>query len=165
MQEKLALALNRAKRPFASPVVDNELRAKVAEFVIPRLEAAGSNTNKAARSTAWNLVQDELITTLGAQYPDRLKDIIAFYEKELKAYVRNNILDSGTRPDGRDLKTIRPISCEVGQLPRTHGSAIFTRGQTQVLSVITLGSPGEEQVLDGLGVQESKRFKIGRAHV
>jgi len=158
MQEKLAQALNRAKRPYAAPVVDNELRAKVAEFVIPRLEAAGSNTNKAARSTAWNLVQDELVTTLGAQYPDRLKDIITFYEKELKAYVRNNVLDHGTRPDGRDLRTIRPISCEVGLLPRTHGSAIFTRGQTQVLSVVTLGSPGEEQVLDGLGMQESKRF-------
>src|SRR5579884_4023086 len=144
MQEKLAQAVNRAKRPFAPPVVDDELRAKVAEFVIPRLEAAGSNTNKAARSTAWNLVQDELVTTLGAQYPDRLKDIITFYEKELKAYVRNNILDHGTRPDGRDLRTIRPITCEVGLLPRTHGSAIFTPGQTQVL--------------DGLGAQESKRF-------
>src|SRR5947209_2657915 len=158
MQEKLAQALNRVKRPFASPVVDNELRAKVAEFVLPRLEAAGSNTNKAARSTAWNLVQDELVATLGAQYPDRLKDIITFYEKELKAYVRNNVLDHGTRPDGRDLRTIRPISCEVGLLPPAHGAAIFTRGQTQVLSVVTLGSPGEEQVLDGLGMQESKRF-------
>src|SRR5690242_3829337 len=158
MQEKLAQAVNRAKRPFAPPVVDDELRAKVAEFVIPRLEAAGSNTNKAARSTAWNLVQDELVTTLGAQYPDRLKDIITFYEKELKAYVRNNILDHGTRPDGRDLRTIRPITCEVGLLPRTHGSAIFTRGQTQVLSVVTLGSPGEEQRLDGLGGAETKRY-------
>src|SRR5690242_10490247 len=158
MQEKLAQAVNRAKRPFAPPVVDDELRAKVAEFVIPRLEAAGSNTNKAARSTAWNLVQDELVTTLGTQYPDRLKDIITFYEKELKAYVRNNILDHGTRPDGRDLRTIRPITCEVGLLPRTHGSAIFTRGQTQVLSVVTLGSPGEEQVLDGLVAGENKRF-------
>jgi len=87
-----------------------------------------------------------------------LKDIITFYEKELKSYVRNSILDNGIRPDGRDLKTIRPISCEVGLLPRTHGSAIFTRGQTQVLSVVTLGSPGEEQVLDGLGSGESKRF-------
>ena len=72
--------------------------------------------------------------------------------------MRNNILDNGVRPDGRDLKTIRPINCEVGLLPRTHGSAIFTRGQTQVLSVITLGSPGEEQVLDGLTTRENKRF-------
>jgi polyribonucleotide nucleotidyltransferase len=158
MQEKLVQAVNVAKRPFTPPPVDEELQAKVAEFVRPRFENAVSNTNKAARATALSMVQDELVMTLGEQYPERIKDIIAFYEKELKAYVRNNILDHGMRVDGRDLKTIRPISCEVGLLPRTHGSAIFTRGQTQVLSVITLGSPGDEQVLDGLGASESKRF-------
>jgi polyribonucleotide nucleotidyltransferase len=158
MQEKLMQAVNRAKRPFEPAPVDQELKNKVAEFVYPRFEAAVHNPNKAARSAALSMVQGELVATLGAQYPDRLKDIIAFYEKELKSYVRNNILDNGIRPDGRDLKTIRPISCEVGLLPRTHGSAIFTRGQTQVLSVITLGSPGEEQVLDGLSAGKSKRF-------
>src|SRR6266487_4463282 len=158
MQEKLMQAVNRSKRSFEPAPVDQELKNKVAEFVYPRFEAAVNNPNKTARSTALSMVQGELVATLGVQYPDRLKDIIAFYEKELKSYVRNNILDNGIRPDGRDLKTIRPISCEVGLLPRTHGSAIFTRGQTQVLSVITLGSPGEEQVLDGLGASESKRF-------
>ncbi len=158
MQEKLMQAVNVAKRPFEPAPVDQELQKKVAEFVYPRFEAAVNNPNKAARSVALNMVQNELITVLGAEYPDRLKDIITFYEKELKSYVRNNILDNGLRPDGRDLKTIRPINCEVGLLPRTHGSAIFTRGQTQVLSVVTLGSPGDEQVLDGLGRSESKRF-------
>jgi polyribonucleotide nucleotidyltransferase len=158
MQEKLMQAVNVAKRPFEPALVDQELQKKVAEFVRPRFEAAVNNPNKTARSAALSTVQNELVTVLGAEYPDRLKDIISFYEKELKSYVRNNILDNGLRPDGRDLKTIRPISCEVGLLPRTHGSAIFTRGQTQVLSVITLGSPGEEQVLDGLGRSESKRF-------
>jgi len=158
MQEKLVQLVNRAKRPFVAPAVDEALKAKVAEFVHPRFDAAVNNPNKAARSAALNTVQDELLASLGAEFPDRLKDIIGFYEKELKAYVRNTILDKGIRPDGRDLKTIRPISCEVGLLPRTHGSAIFTRGQTQVLSVITLGSPGEEQILDGLGSSESKRF-------
>jgi polyribonucleotide nucleotidyltransferase len=158
MQEKLVQAVNKAKRPFTPPPADEELEAKVAEFVRPRFEAAVNNSNKAARSEALNMVQDELVVTLGEQYPERLKDIIAFYEKELKSYVRNQILDNGIRVDGRDLKTIRPISCEVGLLPRTHGSAIFTRGQTQVLSVVTLGSPGDEQVLDGLGSSESKRF-------
>ncbi len=158
MQEKLAQAVNKAKRPFEPAPVDQELRNKVAEFVLPRFQAAGSHPNKAARSAAFGIVQDELVATLGAQYPDRMKDIISFYEKELKSFVRNNVLDSGLRPDGRDLKEIRPISCEVGLLPRTHGSAIFQRGQTQVLSVVTLGSPGEGQTLDGLGASESKRF-------
>ncbi len=158
MQEKLAQTVNKVKRPFQAPTVDEALKSKVAEFVRPRFEAAVHNPNKAARSAALGMVQDELVTVLGAEFPDRMKDIITFYEKELKAYVRNNILDNGMRPDGRDLNTIRPISCEVGMLPRTHGSAIFTRGQTQILSVITLGSPGEEQVLDGLTASESKRF-------
>ncbi len=158
MQEKLMQTVNRAKRPFEPVPVDEELKKKVAEFAHPRFEAAVNNPDKAARSAALSTVQSDLIATLGAEYPDRLNDIIAFYEKELKAYVRNNILDQGIRPDGRDLRTIRPITCEVGLLPRTHGSAIFTRGQTQVLSVVTLGSPGEEQVLDGLGLGESKRF-------
>src|SRR2546423_7309359 len=158
MQEKLMQAVNIAKRPFTPAPVDEELRSKVVEFVLPRFEAVVNNPNKTARSAALSLVQQELVESLGAEYPDRLKEIIAFYEKELKAYVRSNILDKGIRPDGRDLKTIRPISCEVGLLPRTHGSALFTRGQTQVLSVVTLGSPGDEQVLDGLGASESKRF-------
>src|SRR6266705_5484221 len=158
MQEKLMQAVNRAKRSFEPTPVDQELKNKVAEFAYPRLEAAVNNPNKTVRSAALSMVQGELISVLGSEYPDRLKDIIAFYEKELKSYVRNNILDNGIRPDGRDLKTIRPINCEVGLLPRTHGSAIFTRGQTQVLSVVTLGSPGDEQVLDGLGSSVSKRF-------
>ncbi len=158
MQEKLMQAVNRAKRPFEPAPADETLKNKVAEFVRPRFEAAVNKVDKSARTAALNVVQDELFATLGAEFPDRLKDIIGFYEKELKTYVRNNILDHGIRPDGRDLKTIRPISCEVGLLPRTHGSAIFTRGQTQVLSVVTLGSPGDEQVLDGLGSSESKRF-------
>ncbi|GCE05002.1 polyribonucleotide nucleotidyltransferase [Dictyobacter aurantiacus] len=158
MQEKLVQAVNRAKRPFTAPPVDTELQAKVAEFVRPRFDAAVNNPDKTARSAALSLVQEELVAAFSEEYPERLKEVITFYEKELKAYVRSNILDNGQRPDGRDLKTIRPISCEVGLLPRTHGSAIFTRGQTQVLSVITLGSPGDEQVLDGLAANENKRF-------
>jgi len=132
MQEKLVAAVNRAKQPFEPAPVDEALRARVAEFVYPRFEAAVNNPNKAARSAALNMVHAELMTTLGAEFPDRLKEMTTFYEKELKSYVRSNILDNGVRPDGRDLKTIRPISCEVGLLPRTHGSALFTRGQTGV---------------------------------
>ncbi|WP_052887452.1 polyribonucleotide nucleotidyltransferase [Thermogemmatispora carboxidivorans] len=158
MQEKLMQVVNVAKRPFEAPPVDEELQRQVAEFVVPRLEQAVNHPDKTARAAALTVVQNELVQTLGAQYPDRLKEIMAFYEKELKTYVRNQILDHGIRPDGRDLKTIRPITCEVGLLPRTHGSALFTRGQTQVLSVVTLGSPGEEQILDGLTPSESKRF-------
>jgi polyribonucleotide nucleotidyltransferase len=158
MQEKLVQAVNVEKRAFTAPTVDEELKGKVSAFVLPRFEAAVHSANKAERAAALSQVREELIEALGEEYAERLKEVIGFYEKELKAYVRNKILDEGMRVDGRDLKTIRPVSCEVGLLPRTHGSAIFTRGQTQILSVITLGSPGDEQILDGLGVAESKRF-------
>jgi polyribonucleotide nucleotidyltransferase len=158
MQEKLVQAVNRAKRPFTPASVDEELQAKVAAFIRPRFEVVLNNVDKTARTVALSQVQAELVNELGAEYPERLKEIISFYEKELKAYVRSQILDHKVRVDGRDLKTVRPISCEVGLLPRTHGSGLFTRGQTQVLSVVTLGSPGDEKVPDGLEMGESKRF-------
>jgi polyribonucleotide nucleotidyltransferase len=160
MQERLVQAVSPIKREFVPAPNDEELHAKVSEFVLPRFEAAVTNTDKAARSEALNQVQDDLVAAFGEseEYAERLKEIVSFYEKDLKLYVRNNILDEGVRVDGRDLKTIRPISCEVGLLPRVHGSAIFKRGQTQVLSTVTLGSPGDEQVLDGLGANENKRF-------
>lgn len=72
--------------------------------------------------------------------------------------MRRKILDKGIRPDGRELTEIRPITCEVGLLPRTHGSGLFTRGQTQVLSVCTLGAKTDIQILDGLWEDDSKRY-------
>ncbi|HEX6778073.1 MAG TPA: polyribonucleotide nucleotidyltransferase, partial [Ktedonobacterales bacterium] len=158
MQEKLMQAAGKPKQAFTPPQADPVLQARVAEFVRPRFEAAVNNADKHARETALDAVESELLTTLGAEFPDRTKEVVTLYEKELKQYVRNNILEKSLRPDGRGLTEIRPISCEVGLLPRPHGSGLFTRGQTQILSVVTLGSPGEEQVLDGLGAEESKRF-------
>jgi len=158
LERELVEQAGKPKRPFTTPEPDAELAAAVANFVRPRFDAAVNTTNKAARDEALNAVQAELMQTVGAQYPDRAKEIGAFYEKELKQYVRNRILEQGIRPDGRGTTDIRPIWCETSVLPRTHGSAIFTRGQTQALSIVTLGSPGEEQMLDGLGVEESKRY-------
>jgi polyribonucleotide nucleotidyltransferase len=158
MQEKLVQAAGKPKRPFEAPAPDKELQEQVAAFVRPRFESALRAQSKQEREEALTAVEADLLASLGAEYPERTKEIAGFYEKELKQYVRNNILERGLRPDGRGLTEIRPITCEVGLLPRTHGSGLFTRGQTQILSVVTLGSPGEEQVLDGLGAEESKRF-------
>src|SRR5262249_4346834 len=113
---------------------------------------------KGEREAEMGTIEADLMAALAEQYPDRGKDIAGFFEKEMKKYVRKQILEKGLRPDGRTTAQIRPISCETGLLPRAHGSALFTRGQTQVLSVVTLGSPGEEQMLDGLGTEESKRY-------
>ncbi len=158
MQEKLVQLAGKPKRSFETTPPDKELQERVAAFVRPRFESAVNIADKHAREDALAAVEGDLRATLGAEYPERGKEISSFYEIELKQYVRNNILEKGLRPDGRGLTDIRPITCEVGLLPRTHGSGLFTRGQTQILSVVTLGAPGDEQVLDGLGAEESKRF-------
>ena len=158
LQEQLVAEAGKPKMEFTPPEPDAELLKAVSDFVRPRFETAVNNANKAEREAALNAIEHELVAELEPKYPDRGKEIRAFFEKELKAFVRGQILDKGIRPDGRGVKDIRPIWCETGLLPRTHGSAIFTRGQTQVLSVVTLGSPGEEQRLDGLGGPETKRY-------
>ncbi len=158
IQEQLVAAAGKPKTPFSAPEPDAELLGAVSAFVRPRFETAVNNADKASREAALNAIENDLAAELEPKYPDRGKEIRGFFEKELKAFVRTQILDKSIRPDGRGLKDIRPIWCETGVLPRTHGSAIFTRGQTQVLSVVTLGSPGEEQRLDGLGGAETKRY-------
>ena len=95
---------------------------------------------------------------LTERFPDKYGDIGKAFESELKKAVRAAILDEGIRPDGRRTDEIRAIWSQVGYLPRTHGSAIFTRGQTQALSIVTLGSGQDQQKLDGLGLEEFKRF-------
>lgn len=89
---------------------------------------------------------------------ERKNDIAESIHDLEKACVREMILEEHKRPDGRKIDEIRPLSCEVAVLPRVHGSAIFTRGQTQVMSVVTLGTKSEEQMLDGLDEEESKRY-------
>src|SRR5690348_786145 len=158
LQNDLVAQAGKPKRPFTPPQPDAELSKAVSDFAAPRLAQAMNNANKAEREQAMNAVESELMAELGAKYPDRGKEIGGLFEKEVKRFVRKQILDKGVRVDGRSTTDIRPIWCEVGLLPRAHGSAIFTRGQTQVLSVVTLGSPGEEQRLDGLGLEENKRY-------
>ena len=92
------------------------------------------------------------------EYALRIKDIAEVLDGIIKDTVRQMIIEEGIRVDGRKLDEIRPISSEVGILPRAHGSGLFTRGQTQVLSVATLGRGSEEQILDGLGEEETKRY-------
>ncbi len=98
----------------------------------------------------------ELVERLSDEFSQ--DDVRAVIQTELKKEMRRRILDEGLRPDGRGPRDIRPIWCKVGVLPRTHGTGLFTRGQTQVLSIVTLGTPGEEQKLDNLSPIESKRY-------
>ncbi len=158
LQEQLVKLAGKPKIAFVPPETDKVLAKAVADLVRPRLAGAVNNPTKQQRDEYIEKARQDTLATFAEQYPDRGKEVNGLFEKELKAFVRGEILDQGVRPDGRKLTEIRPISCEVGLLPRIHGSGLFTRGQTQVLSIVTLGSPGDEQTIDGLGAETSRRF-------
>jgi len=130
----------------------------VASWLGDKLREVVFNPDKSDREASLEAQKQQLIAELLDTFPE--KDLAEAFEGELKRVVREAILTKGLRPDGRDPKTIRPVSCEVGLLPRTHGSGLFTRGQTQVLTIATLGSSEDQQRLDGLGLEESKRSCI-----
>lgn len=157
LQEQLWQASGKAKLE-APPLVEvsGELLAAVSPVVDKKLPNILAEPEKSRREAALDHLRDELLTSLEESFP--AEDLLAALEAKLKEEVRVGILKRGKRVGGRGLTEIRPIGCEVGLLPRTHGSALFTRGETQVLTITTLGSLRQEQQLDGLGIEEAKRF-------
>jgi len=158
MQDAFVREVGKPKVTVAESPKDPEVDEAVDRFLAERLDQALFNPNKALRESALDDLKKETITELGPQFADRLPYLSKSFEAKVKQRVRGKILAEGLRPDGRKTTEIRPITCEVGILPRTHGSALFTRGQTQALSIVTLGSIGDKQKLDGLGLEEFKRF-------
>lgn len=133
-----------------------EVLAAIQPIIEGRLHTILSEVDKTVRETNMDKLQKELIEKLGTSLAP--EDILQTLDTQVKATFRADVLDHNVRPGGRTLNQIRPITCEVGLLPRTHGSAMFTRGLTQVMTIATLGSKREEQQLDGLGLEETKRF-------
>lgn len=121
-------------------------------------KCAGEKICKKEREELFAAVQEEIVAQFEEQYPDNLDEVKEIIGAAQKETVRRIIASEKLRVDGRHVDEVRPISCEVGVLARTHGSALFTRGETQILNVCTLGSLSDEQILDGLGVEESKRY-------
>jgi polyribonucleotide nucleotidyltransferase len=156
LQEQLQQAWGRPKVEAPKSEVNPELISAISPIVDTRLTQVLSQPDKLQREQALSNLKKELVESLGESFPE--EEIIAAFETKLRAELRGNLLEKGKRIDGRGLTDIRPVTGEVGLLPRTHGSALFTRGQTQVLTITTLGSIGKEQPLDGLGIEESKRF-------
>ena len=146
------------KFEFTPPSYPQELVDAVNEFVAPRMDEAAFKKEKSTRNTALDQLRSEALNTLGERLPDHGMALGTLFDKKLKDRVRQRIIEEGLRPDGRGPKDIRPISVEVGVLPRTHGSGLFTRGQTQALTILTLGTMGDQQKLDGLGLEETKRY-------
>lgn len=156
LQEQLQQASGKTKLEAPVSEVNPEALAAIAPIVDKKLAPALSQPEKSQREDALSSLKKELVESFCESIAE--EDIIAAFESRVRSEIRGNLLDKGKRIDGRGLDEVRPISCEIGLLPRTHGSALFTRGQTQVLAITTLGSVGKEQPLDGLGIEESKRF-------
>ncbi|NWJ45327.1 MAG: polyribonucleotide nucleotidyltransferase [Chloroflexi bacterium] len=164
LQKQVFEAVGVVKQTYTVPVVDESLKSEIKGWLGDKLRGAVRNADKNARVEATENLRKETIANFTQGFEDetqlaeRTKAAEKYFDSLLKEEVRTAITNEGIRPDGRAVDEIRPISCETGLLPRTHGSALFTRGQTQILSVTTLGTSGEEQILDGLGLEESKRF-------
>ncbi|WP_315451797.1 polyribonucleotide nucleotidyltransferase [uncultured Selenomonas sp.] len=157
-QNDIRSACGKEKIVPAIFAVSEELESKVRTYAEERLDAATRNSDKLARDADIAAIKAETVEHFIEEYPEAAKEISQILYKIEKGIVRHMITHEKIRPDGRALDEVRPVSCEVGILPRTHGSGLFTRGQTQVLTVTTLGSIGDEQIIDGLGPETTKHY-------
>ncbi|MCJ7839686.1 polyribonucleotide nucleotidyltransferase [Lederbergia sp. NSJ-179] len=160
-QEEIASKVGKPKREIDLYEVNVELDAEVREMCEESLIKAIQVQEKHAREEAIQQVKDQVIAHYNEKEnmeDETIKQVKQVLDDLVKEEVRRLITVEKVRPDGRKPHEIRPLSSEINLLPRTHGSGLFTRGQTQALSVCTLGSLGEVQILDGLGIEESKRF-------
>jgi polyribonucleotide nucleotidyltransferase len=163
LQIELQRQAGKEKWPFEPPATNESVESRVRDFLGDRLRATINNPDKVLRLEGTSNLREELLAHLAAPgdedgVPLVSKEIMDAFEAILKEEVRSSILKEGMRPDGRRTDEIRPIWIETGYLPRTHGSAIFTRGQTQVITIVTLGSTAEEQRLDSIGPEDRKRY-------
>jgi len=159
-QEEIKRAVGKAKRqvPFIEP--DKNLLQSVEGLARDKILGAIAIGEKLERYKKLDEVKREVIEQAAQQFPDREKDIKASFDELKKKYFRHQIVSEGRRIDGRGLKDIRPITCEVEVLPRTHGSALFTRGETQALVITTLGTTSDEQKIDALIGEHYKKFML-----
>lgn len=157
-QLEIVKQIGKTKREIALYEISEEINAAVRAFATESLSMAVRNPDKLKREEETQAAKKAAIEHFAEIYPENGKDVKNMVQKLLKEIVRKMITVDKIRPDGRELEEVRPISCEAGLLARTHGSGLFTRGQTQVLTITTLGAIGDEQILDGLGVEDSKRY-------
>ena len=157
LQKQLQALAGVDKREIVLFAPPEEVAAAVRVAAYDRLKEAVLNPDKLSREAAVEEVRVSVMEALLVEYPEQDKYIKSAFDTIFTELVRAQILH-GVRPDGRKLDEIRPISIEVGVLPRTHGTGLFTRGQTQVLTVATLGTMGDMQQLDGLSEEDSKRY-------
>lgn len=156
-QDEIIAQFGKEKMDVKLKLVPVEIEEQVANFATPQLLEALNISDKLSREAQIDEVRANWLAQF-EEAPESLPFAKEAFYNLVKQLVRSRILDQEIRPDGRKPDEIRPISCETGLLPRIHGSALFTRGQTQVLNACTLGVLGDVQILDGLSLEESKRF-------
>ncbi len=160
MQEELAAAVGKTKMEVAPPVVNEALKARVEELGREEMRAVITMADKQERSNLYHLLEKKVLAALGEEYADKLKQAKEYLHGLKKTMMRDRIVKEKARIDGRRFDEIRPIQCEVAALPRAHGSALFTRGETQVMVTATLGSGEDEQKIESLSGMSSKQFML-----
>ncbi|HMJ55434.1 MAG TPA: polyribonucleotide nucleotidyltransferase [Polyangiaceae bacterium] len=163
--QKMRAAVGKPKREFVAKALPDELKKRVAALVDAELGKATRVLDKKARYDGYSTMKKKLGETLLAEFgPEKWLEVEKLVKEEFeerKAHiVRELVLTEGKRIDGRDTKTVRPIMCEVGLLPRVHGSALFQRGETQAIVATTLGTSSDEQKIDALTGERWKRFLL-----
>ena len=159
--EQLTQLAGKPKMEVKLHAVDETVNREVRDYAQARLVEAVKISEKHARQDAIDEINAEAEQYFAERYietPELIKDVKEVLYDIVKEEVRRLITHDKVRPDGRALTEIRPIECDVALLPRTHGSGLFTRGQTQALSICTLGALGDVQILDGIDLEETKRF-------
>ncbi|MBP1968057.1 polyribonucleotide nucleotidyltransferase [Virgibacillus natechei] len=157
-QEEIVQAVGVEKSSVTLFEPDEEIATNVEQKAKDKLAAAIQVFEKHEREEAITKVKDETLEQYAEEEPEVIKQVKSVLDHMTKEEVRRRITKEKLRPDGRKIDEIRPLSSRINVLPRTHGSGLFTRGQTQALSICTLGALGDVQILDGLDLEESKRF-------
>ena len=160
MQKKLKLCNGVQKRSFILPEKDEDLVNKIMPEASLQIHDALMTAGKKERNIALRAVKSDILAKLGNDFAERRDEVYDIYDDLIKSTMRDIIIKEGRRIDNRKFDEIRPISCEVGILPRPHGSALFTRGETQVLGVLTLGSGRDEQRVETLLGEEFRPFML-----
>ena len=160
MQKDLYSKLNIQKREFSVKEIDQSKLEKIENNISSSLHNAILAKNKKEREEATKKILDDLLETIPEENEDEINETKEIFQSIHKKLTRDLILNEKKRSDGRDFNEIRPLSIEVGILPRTHGSALFTRGETQCLATVTLGTFEDVQRVDGLGEKTEKRFML-----
>lgn len=159
IEEEFISQAKKEKKEFPLYQIEEEIRRKVTDFAEDKIKAIGSDWTKDQKDGHFEKVKEEVLDKFLSDYPEKEKDFLDILGELKKKKMRELIIEEGKRWDLRGIDEVRPISCEVGILPRVHGSGLFTRGDTQSLVVATLGTASDEQIIDGLHKGEiSKTF-------